>query len=71
MERCNCVETVNAQLAEHNTRLSQAMMFGKHPSDALVLETEQIEKGRGKKKAVTMFLSCCPFCGQRYEERGV
>lgn len=63
---CNCVETVNAKLAEKNTRLEQAIVFGKHDHDALMLRTEQIETGRGKSKAVAMFLNYCPFCGRKY-----
>jgi len=63
---CKCVETVNQALASRNTRLSQAMIFGAHDHDALMLETEQIETGRGKAKAAAMFLSYCPFCGRKY-----
>ncbi|MCO5152537.1 MULTISPECIES: hypothetical protein [unclassified Shinella] len=63
---CNCVETVNEKLASRNTRLSQAMMFGEHDHPGLMLETEQVEKGRGKQKAVSMFLTYCPFCGVKY-----
>lgn len=66
---CNCVEEVNGMLKERNTRLTQAITFGDRKGNTnLLLCTEQIEKGRGKKKAVSMFLSCCPFCGTRYEQ---
>jgi hypothetical protein len=63
---CKCVEEVNSKLAEYNTRLTQAIMFGPHDHDCLMLETEQIEKGRGKPKAKAMFLTYCPFCGAKY-----
>ncbi len=66
---CNCVEMINEKLAARNTRLSQALMFDDSPSDGLMRETEQIETGRGKPKAVTMFLSYCPFCGSKYEAK--
>ncbi len=66
---CNCVEDVNEKLKSRNTRLSQAMVFGGTKGDALMLETEQVETGRGKAKAVSMFLSYCPFCGEKYEDR--
>ncbi|MFC6444591.1 hypothetical protein [Shinella zoogloeoides] len=63
---CTCVETINQALAARNTRLSQAIIFGPHDHDALMLQTEQLETGRGKAKAVAMFLSYCPFCGRKY-----
>jgi hypothetical protein len=34
-----------------------------------MIETERIEKGRGKQKASTTFCSYCPFCGEKYEEK--
>ncbi|MDK4730520.1 hypothetical protein [Rhizobium phaseoli] len=64
---CTCVETVNAKLKERNTRLEQAMMFGECNHDRLMLRTEQVETGRGKPKAVAMFLTFCPFCGVKYD----
>lgn len=63
---CKCAETVNSKLVEHNTRLTQAIVFGDRDDDCLMLVTEQIEKGRGKPKAVSMFLTYCPFCGTKY-----
>ena len=65
---CNCIETVNEKLASRNTRLSQAIMFGESSHPGLMLETDQVEKGRGKAKAVSMFLTYCPFCGVKYGE---
>lgn len=67
---CNCVEEVNEKLKERNTRLSQALMFskkGRENNPDLMLQTEQIETGRGKQKAVSMFLTFCPFCGVKYD----
>lgn len=65
---CNCVGTVNAKLTSYNTRLSQAIVFGEDRGNPnLMLRTEQIETGRGKKKAAAMFATFCPFCGTRYE----
>lgn len=68
---CDCAETVDAKLAERNTRLERALMFGssgtKHGPN-LMLRTEQIETGRGKAKAVAMFINYCPFCGVKYDE---
>lgn len=64
---CDCIETVNEKLKTRNTRLTQAWKFGDSQDYGLMLETEQIETGRGKPKAVGMFLSYCPFCGTKYE----
>jgi hypothetical protein len=64
---CNCVNTFNEKLKGYNTRLSQGMMLGECSNDGLMLETEQIETGRGKPKAVSVFLTYCPFCGTKYE----
>ncbi|KAA3518865.1 hypothetical protein GOZ96_04975 [Agrobacterium vitis] len=63
---CTCIEAVNEKLETRNTRLSQAMMFGECDHPGLMLETCQIETGRGKPKAVSMFLTFCPFCGVKY-----
>lgn len=73
---CNCIETVNAKLAERNTRLKEPMfIFGKdssglkqEPARRLFIETEQIETGRGKMRATAMFNSYCPFCGEKLPE---
>jgi len=67
---CNCADEVDAKLSERNTRLTRAIVFsdrGNNPN--LMLRTEQIETGRGKKKAVAMFISHCPFCGEKYSEQ--
>ena len=69
---CDCIETVNAKLAQHNTRLREPMLLmsrGAGDQDQarrLFIETEQIETGRGKPKAMAMFTSRCPFCGEEY-----
>lgn len=64
---CDCIEIVNEKLAERNTALVQPIVFGSNPS-RLMVETYQIKTGRGTQKKVSMFASCCPFCGVRYEE---
>lgn len=64
---CNCIDIVNEKLATRNTRLVQAMCFdGTAP---LMIETEQIEKGRGKAKACGMFPTFCPFCGVKINDQ--
>lgn len=66
---CDCADVVDTKLAERNTRLTRALMFGsaKGHGPALMLQTEQIEQGRGKAKAVAMFVNHCPFCGVKYD----
>ncbi|SFD72693.1 hypothetical protein SAMN05428997_14615 [Bosea sp. CRIB-10] len=62
---CNCIDVVDAKLAERNTRLVRAITlrpFGTH----LMIATEIIEKKRGA-RAVGMFPTFCPFCGVAYE----
>jgi hypothetical protein len=68
MMACNCVTEINEMLAERNTRLSQAWVMAKFAdgNPNLMVQTEQIETGRGKKKAATMFINFCPFCGTKY-----
>lgn len=60
---CDCIQEVNAMLAERNTRLTLPIMLGADQTPRLMIVTEQIEGGRGKKKACGMFASFCPFCG--------
>jgi hypothetical protein len=67
---CDCIEVVNEKLKERNTALAQPLVLGDNPAKLLV-ETYQIETGRGKPKAVSIFASCCPFCGVRYEKSQV
>lgn len=65
---CNCIDVINAKLAERNTRLTEAIVFGGARSKlpTIILQTEVIEKKRGA-KPTSMFLSYCPFCGTKYE----
>ncbi len=63
---CHCIHDVDAMLARHNTSLSLPIMFGVDQTPRLMIVTDQVERGRGKKKAVTMFASHCPFCGESY-----
>lgn len=62
-DACECFEKIDAALVERNTRLLFPIMLGADQTRRPLIETEQIEKGRGKKKAVSMFASYCPFCG--------
>lgn len=71
---CNCADTTDELLATKNTRLTRAMIFnkvGRENNPDLMLATEQIETGRGKQKAVGMFIAFCPFCGTKYDADAV
>lgn len=66
---CKCADEVDGKLSEHNTRLERALVLGDRGDNPnLMLRTEQVERGRGKKKAAAMFISYCPFCGVKYNE---
>lgn len=64
---CDCVTEFNERLAEHNTRITIPMVFGDVTPRPMIV-TEQIATGRGKKKAVGLFVTYCPFCGQKYKD---
>ena len=63
---CDCITTVNADLKQHNTMLVFTLLG--NPSRT-VIDTMQIETGRGKKRALPVVASYCPFCGERYEAK--
>lgn len=67
---CNCIETVNAELAGRNTKIMLPMVFGADQTARPMIVTEQIETGRGKQKAVGLFATFCPFCGAALADRG-
>lgn len=61
--RCECIETVNAELAPRNTKIV-IPMFG--PQRPFVETCKLDDKKRGK--PVGLFASFCPFCGVKYED---
>lgn len=65
---CDCVDKVDAMLAEKNTRITRALIISQPDTFRALIETEQVESGRGKPKARSMFASFCPFCGTKYVE---
>ena len=63
---CGCADRVDAMLADRNTRLMFPLVLGGDQTRRVMIVTEQIEKGRGKSKAIGMFATFCPFCGKSY-----
>jgi hypothetical protein len=64
---CKCVERVNKQLAEHNTRLDELSMMNMTTGkcrQSIHVATCKIERRKGKAKK--MLVTFCPFCGKRY-----
>jgi len=64
---CDCIAIFDAKLVEHNTRIMLPIMLGADQTARPMIVTDQIQTGRGKKRAVGVFATFCPFCGVRYE----
>ena len=61
---CDCMEKANKALAPHNTRIEQVFsVMGSGLRLRWPISTKQVEKGRGKPKAMGLFASYCPLCG--------
>lgn len=61
---CGCYQRVNEKLRDHNTQITPTILLDSpYMSMPFPLATSQIETGRGKKKAVGLYASFCPFCG--------
>lgn len=65
---CNCIEKTDEAPKPLNTRLSLLMTFSGEFEAYPVIETEQIARGRGQKKAKQLVPTYCPFCGTRYRD---
>lgn len=63
---CNCIETMNKTLEDHNCKITRAVQL----TNALglvartVVQTEKLDKTKRKKPPVVM-ATYCPFCGER------
>jgi hypothetical protein len=64
---CDCIQHVDAMLAERNTRIMLPIVFSEDQTPRPMIVTDQIQTGRGKQKACGMFATFCPFCGVKYE----
>lgn len=67
---CDCITMINEKLVSRNTRLALTITLTKDLDAYPTIATEQIDKGRGRPKAVSMIPSFCPFCGVKYEREG-
>lgn len=65
---CGCIKIVDEKLAERNTRIMLPIMLGADQTARPMIVTDQIERGRGKKKAIGMFATFCPWCGKAYAD---
>ena len=61
---CDCREKADAALKAANTRIEMIFMLsGNRVGMPWPISTVQIEKGRGKPKAMGLIASFCPLCG--------
>lgn len=66
---CECIRDVNAELAKHNGRLTEAFVFGLGKvSMSLLVSTEKIDTKK-RQRVPHVFPSYCPFCGEKYPPR--
>jgi hypothetical protein len=68
---CDCRKRINEALAQYNTKIEPVFsLSGDGGSLAMPwpITTVQIEKGRGKQKAMGLFAAFCPFCGVSMDE---
>jgi hypothetical protein len=65
-----CFTEADAMLAKRNTRLAFPIMLGGDQTPRPMIATEQVTTGRGKQKAVGIFATFCPFCGELLKAQG-
>lgn len=66
---CNCLDVMDAKLADHNTRICVTLGFPRDGSPAFTrphIQTEKVEKRVRKGPAIAL-PSFCPFCGTNYD----
>ena len=64
---CNCIDEMDAKLADHNTKLGVTFGFGRDGSSYVFphIMTEKVEK-RTRKGPALAVPTYCPFCGKSY-----
>lgn len=68
---CNCIDEMNAKLAEHNTEVGVTFGFSRNGGPSYLLphiNTSKIDKKKrvGPVLAIPTF---CPFCGKPYGDQ--
>ena len=64
---CNCIETVNKDIAEKfNSALRSTIPLTATGVARIILATEKADP-RKHGKAVTLVASFCPICGEKYQ----
>lgn len=68
---CECVDKLNEQLKEHNTRIVIPIMLNKKTLDFAsantLVVTEKVDSAK-RGKPLKVSASYCPFCGKKYEQ---
>lgn len=70
---CECITKVNAQLAEHNTALEQAIVVslsGPGMRSSLLIQTGRLHSrtpSERRSKVQKVMPSFCPFCGEKID----
>ena len=60
---CDCMDTVNVKLAEHNTKI-ELPWFGPQLPRLITMKVDQKKRG----KPMGIFATFCPFCGVKYQQ---
>lgn len=60
---CDCMDTVNVKLAEHNTKI-ELPWFGPQLPRIITMKADQKKRG----KPMGIFATFCPFCGEKYQQ---
>lgn len=64
---CDCIDVMDAKLAEHNTRLVGTLVFPRDGSPSYTKVTLSTEKLNTRSRVVaSAWATFCPFCGERY-----
>ena len=69
---CDCQEAVNKRLAFSNAKIAFGLMWTDGDTHKVVampptIVLEKIDKSK-RGKLPTLLATCCPFCGERFEE---